>query len=624
MIIYANYFLIQKHIETKFAYKDFFLSFLFCNFASKILYSSMNRLFRLKFSTIIVLLISACTNNPIVDRLEYIKRIGNEEPKLAIAMLDSLELNIRSENESVRNKYDLLRIRVSDKALIPATSDILITKLVKYFEEEGTVDEKQEVYYYAGSIYRDLQDTPRALENFFRSIDYAQLNEGCDSTMLRNAYSNLCFLMFRVQNYNDAIIMAKKEQELSKKLGDDDIVSYMHIGAAYKALDSLELSINAYDDALNMLSKESDKSPYQEDAIRLFYDYSLLKDISKAKICKGYIDERQSEDLSVLKDMAYGSFYEACAICDSAILCFNRVVDNCTDIDNRYDAARHLYNIYSETGDLSKVHLYAGMYMHLSDSLDFGKRQELAATVNNAYKYHLDEKREQSLKDDREKYRGFLVLSLLSFVAITAIIGLFYLKNRNAHLKKIIELSSELERLSVNDRQLRKEIEDRLIELETSEDLLIKSSNELNQLKLELEKVNSEVVEYDFALKEKEKQLSEKIEQNKLFIKLLHQSELEGKAEDVIHAIRQSSVGKKTMTLPDWKQLYQAVDELYPNFKDQLIKELGTFTEQHMQVCYLMRIGLSKPQIQNMTNLSRVTVWRWVKKYDWVLTSNDK
>lgn len=48
------------------------------------------------------------------------------------------------------------------------------------------------------------------------------------------------------------------------------------------------------------------------------------------------------------------------------------------------------------------------------------------------------------------------------------------------------------------------------------------------------------------------------------------------------------------------------------------MKELDTFTEQQMQVCYLMRIGLSKTQIQNMTNLSRVTIWRWVKKFAWI------
>lgn len=104
----------------------------------------------------------------------------------------------------------------------------------------------------------------------------------------------------------------------------------------------------------------------------------------------------------------------------------------------------------------------------------------------------------------------------------------------------------------------------------------------------------------------------------------MHQSELEGKAEDVIYAIRQSSKGKKNMKSSDWKQLYQAVDELYPLFKDRLLKELGNFTEQQMQVCYLMRIGLSKPQIQSMTELSRVTIWRWVKKYDWILTPDEE
>lgn len=110
----------------------------------------------------------------------------------------------------------------------------------------------------------------------------------------------------------------------------------------------------------------------------------------------------------------------------------------------------------------------------------------------------------------------------------------------------------------------------------------------------------------------------EKQEQNKAFIQLLHQSELEEKAEDVVYAVRQSSAGKREMTSAEWKRLYQAVDELYPSFKDRILRELGTFTEQQQQVCYLMRIGLSKPQIQNMTNLSRVTVWRWVKKFDWV------
>lgn len=584
----------------------------------------MNGLLRRSIYALYVLIMVSCSCDPSLDKMEHIKSIGNEDPKLALSMLDSLELGVRESSEYVQNKYDLLRIRLCDKALIPFTSDIMISKLVKYFEEEGTVDEKQEAYYYAGSVYRDLQDTPRALENFFKSIDYAKESDECDSAMLRNTYSNLCFLQFRVQNYEEAIAMAKRELELSKALGEEDIISYMHIGAAYKALDSLVLAINAYDKAFDIISHSEDKSLYQEDAIRLLSDYSEMKQMEKARKCKAYVVEELSGDLAVLKDMAYGYYYEGCEINDSARFYFNRVIEDKTDISNRYDAAYRLYNIYTKSGDIVNANRYARVYMQLSDSLDFGKRQELAATVNNAHKYHLDVKKEQELKTGKELYRLYLLFALLSFVVIGVALCLLYIRRRNIQMKRIIELSSELERLSADDKYLREEIANKVMELKASKRQLEKSNEELIQVKRELSRINSEYNEYDIALKEKERQLSEKMEQNKTFIKLLHQSELEGKAEDVILAIRQSTTGKKNMTSADWKQLYQAVDELYPNFKDKLLKELGTFTEQQMQVCYLMRIGLSKPQIQNMTNLSRVTVWRWVKKYDWVLTSNDK
>ena len=79
-----------------------------------------------------------------------------------------------------------------------------------------------------------------------------------------------------------------------------------------------------------------------------------------------------------------------------------------------------------------------------------------------------------------------------------------------------------------------------------------------------------------------------------------------------------SANGLMNMTKENWKQLYNAVDELYPAFKETMIEHLGEFTEQHMQVCYLMRIGLTNLQIQHITNLSRVTVWRWTKRFSWI------
>lgn len=185
-------------------------------------------------------------------------------------------------------------------------------------------------------------------------------------------------------------------------------------------------------------------------------------------------------------------------------------------------------------------------------------------------------------------------------------------------MKKALRLVSEMERVSGEAANLRSEIETKEKELQEYEENLAKSRNDLESARNELNRVNRELDEYSMELKNKERQLSDKMEQNKAFLSLLHKSELEGKAEDIVYAIRQSATGKKDMSSAEWKQLYQAVDELYPMLKEQIVKELGHFTEQQLQVCYLMRIGLSKAQIQSMTNLSRVTVWRWVKKFSWI------
>ena len=144
----------------------------------------------------LMLLLMACSDGEVMDRLDHIKSVGDSDPVTALAMLDSLEVDIRQKSEYVKNKYDLLRVRLNDKADNLPSSDIMIKQLVAYFSKEGTTREKQEVNYYAGSVYRDLQDTPRALEYFFKSLDYAMDNDECDSIMLRNTYSNLNYLYF--------------------------------------------------------------------------------------------------------------------------------------------------------------------------------------------------------------------------------------------------------------------------------------------------------------------------------------------------------------------------------------------------------------------------------------------
>ncbi len=567
----------------------------------------------------------SCSDNRALGDYEKIKIIGDEDPNQALVMLDSLEIEIREMGEYARNKYDLLRIRLNDKAYNVATSDLMIKKLVNYFEDKGSMLEKQEATYYAGSVYRDLQDGPRSMEYFLKSLEYAHNSDGnCDSIMMRNAFSNLNDLYYKIQNYDKAIEMAQGELEITQRLKKDPILPFLHLGTAYLAQGKQQEAEKAFDAVLDDIIRSNDASSHQSSLLYLLNDYSYMELHSKAKKCFSMIDMDPLNEFADFPCMAFAQYYDMCGKTDSAILCCNLVLEKGTDINNQYDASRLLCRLYNKLGDVKNANRYATVYMALSDSLDFGKRQELAATVNNEFQYHLDQQREQDLQNEKDRYRNSLIIVTLATLMLASVTYILYIRRRNKHLQEVLHLSTKLRQVSDDEKQLRKDIEQKEIDLETSRMSLEKASQELNQVKSELQRVTTELSASEEALKEKEQQLSEKMDQNKTFIKLLHQSELEINAEDVIDAIRQSSTGKKNMTSADWKQLYQAVDELYPLFRDRLLNELGDFTEQQMQVCYLMRIGLSKPQIQNITNLSRVTVWRWSKKFDWVLTRDDE
>ena len=42
----------------------------------------------------IVLINISCSNNSLLERLEYIKTVGNEKPEIALIMLDSIDVEI--------------------------------------------------------------------------------------------------------------------------------------------------------------------------------------------------------------------------------------------------------------------------------------------------------------------------------------------------------------------------------------------------------------------------------------------------------------------------------------------------------------------------------------------------
>ena len=525
-----------------------------------------------------VLLVSllSCGRSRYIDTLDNIKRVGDSNPDTALLMLDSLVAGVRGESEYVRNKYELLKIRLCDKAYRPATSDVAIRNLMGYFGDKGSSLEKQEVFYYAGSVYRDLCDTPRALEYFLNSLDYAQSGMVYDTVMLRNTYSNLNDLYYNVQDYGNAALMARKELEVCRLLGSGRLIPYLHLCSSYIGLDSLSLASAATDSAFNIFRASSVHERNNDDLVYVLYYYSMINNKRMASLCHTMIMKDSSICSGFLPSLFFAYYYDCVEKKDSAIAYCEKALELSKSLEERYDATKLLFALNKSNGDDKTACRLAYSYMQLSDSLDFGKRQEKAAQINNQHKYYIDKNRERMLNEQKEKYRR--TLYLVSFIAIMLLcLGyVIHITRRNRQLNKILSLNVEIERVSLQEKNLRDE------------------------------------------LARKESELNEKMAQNKTLVRLLHQSELTDKAEEVIESIRQVSNGEKTMSQSDWDQLFTAVNALYPDFKEQMVNKCDALTEQQIQFCYLLRIGLSNVQIKNVTNMSRVTVWRWMKKFEWI------
>ena len=567
-----------------------------------------------KFATILIAIISflciSCKDNSLLSKMDQIKTVGDENPALALKMLDSIYVDARNASEYTIMKYDLLKIRLEDKSYIPHTSNRVIENLVKYFEDNGTIKDKQEAYYYAGSVYRDLDDTPRGIENFYKSIEAVRDKRECDSIILRNAYSNLYYLFVNVQDYNNALKMAQMEYSISKAINNTTINTMNQITNAYIDLDMNKEGLRYLNETFNLLKNK--KYAKEDNFIFLvLYNYSHLKLKDKANECYNLIKKRKLKRMDAFVRNILGNYYMLIGQQDSAIACYESIINEKKNEYAMYDTSKKLFHIYSENGNKDKAIKYGAEFVRMSEKLDLAKNSELAATVNNKYKYHLDQSRMQKMESERTMYLRIALFVGISAVLLTLAFVIFYMRKKNITLRRQLALTDSLNSVKAQMSDIKKNT---LLK----EQLLASAQSEIADKEQKMKEISEELQHNEQLLETTQKRLNDKMKQSEQLMQMLHKAELEDSASDVVEAVRKSAEGKKKLSATEWQQLYSAVNSLYPDFKDSLVSRDGNLSEQQMQMCYLMRIGLTGPQINNVVDISRTTVWRWTNANKWI------
>ncbi len=542
------------------------------------------------FICLAVLVCFSCQDEGyMVNRLDSITAEADTNPQRAIERFDSLSIDTRNCSEELAMKYQLVRIRLYDKAYIRAKSDNMVKEMVDYYERHGNDREKQEAYYYAGSVYRDLNDTSLSLEYFLKAEETAENSDGCDSLMLRNTYSNL-FYLYRANmlDLDKASQYAKKEYDISRKIGKTEFVCLLHLGTSLASSDSVKQAHDIYKHTLDsiysnsLICNNAEKlallQKNNEVLSALLLNLSLCNDSVNARRCVSLIEKTGIGYEDDAMCQAYGYYYNMLGENDSSIYAFNRVLENGNDTIAMYSVTETLFKMCDYLGRTSEAYKYAKQYINLSDALDWGTSQRLTAKTHNKFQYQRDKDVEQNIVSENNGLWLFVKITLIAIPVIIVVVCVFAWRR----------IKSYIERLRKSYSRIREQEKDK------------------RRLKLEFEQKG----------KEADDELTQQRKRKKVLLQTMSVYTLSKKPKEVIDGFVLMADKRKSIDKADWRDLFVSVELLYPDFQSKLLRTKKNLSELEMQALYLMCAGLDDGRIMELLSVARSTVWRWRNDYN--------
>lgn len=509
----------------------------------------------------------------------------NTHPDSTLALLKQFKDSINLEPKETQIYYQLLTIKAKDKAYITHTSDSVLLKVLHYYENKKDKRHLPEVYYYAGRVYRDLGDAPQTLDFFLQAIDASYLY--MDYKLVSRIYSQIGTLYLYQNIYDKAPEAFSKAYQFSILSKDSISMIYnlRDIGRAFSTQEKVDSAIYYYKRA-DMLADK-------------------IENLNLKRIINGELSGYYT------KLGMYQEAYKSMQIAFKKINVINLAPRYSTAAQyyyytNQLDSAIHYYTqlsfmdkysykaegyqglsyIARSKGEYKKALEYLDKDLAYTDSARSIIQTEIVRKINSLYNYQLKEKENKRLQHQASNHKiwNIILISFLFFLMLLFVTYQQYRKRKEQEtllqqekIERILrgEYNQSLSYIEQNKRQIK--------ELEESLKAAEKTSNLLTQDLLRLQKRNIEKNNEQIIVKQELK-------------------------EHTITILKKSSIYKKFLQADqgekiwkeDWQELIKSIDETYTQFTQRLL-ELYPMKTIEMQVCLLIKIGLSPTQIAFIT-----------------------
>lgn len=398
--------------------------------------------------TILILLTSlnACQRPDHPHTLQQAESVMNARPDSALQLLQGMADSIAMLPEEAQMYYHLLTIQAKDKQYITHTSDSLINRIVSFYEDYGDKERLMLAYYYQGSVYRDMNDAPRALKAFQQAVDLNVPN----LDLLAKTYNQIGTLFMHQGLHDEVILVNRKAMNLYISQGKQNKISYFlrDIARMYSEKKMVDSALFYYKEACQTALVDGDSIRYYGIWGELGGFYYEIGNVETAKHILLFVN-----GLDCINDKTHihtmlGHLYKGNNQKDSASYYYQKAATY-GDIYHAYNNYRHSSELASDKGNYAEAMAFIQKALNIKDSIDRITQTEAIAKINALYNYQRTEAENTRLRLSQETYKSWtLALSIIILLILSFSVCVYLNKKlKKEHKLRISEFKkSELYR----------------------------------------------------------------------------------------------------------------------------------------------------------------------------------
>lgn len=521
----------------------------------------------------------------------------------------------------------LLYTQAQDKTYKKHTSDSLINIALRYFDTREDGRRKAQAWFYKGAVCRDLSRLEDATACYVKAKD---LVESVDDPLFASLICQTLGRVYREQHIYDKAFELFREAvsyvtQVSRR--DDWSHAYSELGRTFAECKQLDSARYYFECSLEN-GVLIDDLKVQSMAIgelgvvcQVEGDYEKALEYAKKELVLNLL---LGNDRNIPQSKyGLGGVYYYMNELDSAKKYFQESLYSFR-IDTKCEAYKILYIISRRQGKYEEAIDYIEQYRHYNDSINDIDRTRVIAEVQVKYDNEKLENEKKTLLLEKERLQRSILWGGIITIVLIGLIAFGYQR-----------------KLWLKERNLRKseeEIQEYLSNLHDNEEMILKKQALIQSLSRDLEDkenlegvVNEQIEQIDRlrsdteSLKSKNQEYQRKIdeyvqlaEQNKDRVikleKLSNQNLLLKTRESFLINYINSHVDffKKLRENPcqslDWLLLFESLDVLHNSFYSRLRKEFPSLKEMDLQVCCLIKAGLTTSQIADVFCISSPSV----------------